>query len=166
MDDYYTRYYIHQIGSGGSDDQFLQVRIPRVYQRGRGVGGIFSSIWRFIQPLLKSGATHLTKELIETGSDILKGVGDNKPIKSILADRSVKIVDKLRDHAAEKIRNMAGAGKKRQYIKRKNSNDINRVQTNHIAQLVGYKHPLRKRKKQNNKKSKKLQTTRVIDIFS
>lgn len=163
MDNYYTRYYNHQIGGGGSDEQFLQLKIPRVYQRGRGLGGIFSSLWRFMQPLLKSGASHLSRELIETGSDILKGVGDNKPIKSILADRSIQIVDKIRDKAANKIKTMAGAGKKRK--KKLNIKDICKKQRKQTAQLVGYRQPLKK--KNTTKKNKtKLQPHRILDIFS
>ena len=61
-------YYNNQSGCGvEEDDQFLQLKIPRVYQRGRGVGSIFSNIWKFLQPLLRKGATFASKELIETG---------------------------------------------------------------------------------------------------
>lgn len=156
MDEYYINYYKNQSGGGHVNDQYLQLKIPRVFQRGHGVGGIFSGLWRFLQPLLKKGASFASKELLETGSDILSGLSTQKPLKTILADRSIQLVDKIRDKAANKIKNMAGAGTKR---KRKSTsiNKHSRKKNNH---LVTYPHPSKKKKViKNNSKP------RILDIF-
>lgn len=157
MDEYYINYYKNQVGGGQGEDQFLQLKIPRVYQRGHGVGGIFSSLWRFLQPLLKKGATFASKELLETGKDILSGLTVQKPLKTIIADRSIKLVDKIRDKAADKIKTMGGAGSKRKR-KLKSINILSNEKNNH---LVGHRQP-EKKKKANKNKSKQ----RIIDIFS
>lgn len=166
MDEYYTRYYTHQIGGSTdigsySDEQFLQLKIPRVYQRGRGVGSIFSSLWRFLQPLLKKGASFASKELIDNGADILNGLTSQKPLNHIIADQSIKFVDKLRDKATNKIKTMAGAGTKRKgdskSIKRKHK----KLRQTHSAT---YRAPTKKKKPVKNKKQ--LIKTRVLDIFT
>ncbi|HBK82591.1 MAG TPA: hypothetical protein DDZ41_03195 [Flavobacterium sp.] len=160
MEQYYIRYYTNQTGCGNDEnDQFLQIKIPRVYQRGRGVGSIFSSIWKFLQPILRKGATFASKELIETGSDILSGMANQKPVNTIIADRSIQLVDKLRDKAAEKIKSMAGAGVKRKSLQIKGSSPSKR------SHLIGIRHPVKK-KKQSIKKNKPHSKPRVIDIFS
>lgn len=114
MQDYYTQYYAHQTGRGvanvGYNEQFQQLQLPRVYQRGRGVGAIFSTIWRFLKPLLKSGASFVGREAVNTGADILQGIANQKPIKQVLADRSIQVVDKIRDKTADKIKSMSGSG--------------------------------------------------------
>ena len=165
MEQYYIRYYTNQTGRGNEDnDQFLQLKIPRVYQRGRGVGSIFSSIWKFLQPILRKGATFASKELIETGSDILSGMANQKPVNAILADRSIQLVDKLRDKATEKIKSMAGAGLKRKSSRIKGSPRSKR------SHLIGVRHPAKrkkkKKKKQTLKRNKSQSKSRVIDIFS
>lgn len=157
MDEYYINYYKNQVGGGQGEDQFLQLKIPRVYQRGHGVGGIFSSLWRFLQPLLKKGATFASKELLETGKEILSGLSIQKPIKTIIADRSIQLVDKIRDKAADKIKTMGGAGSKR----KRNLKSINIHSQDKKNHLVGHRQPTKKKKVNKNKAKQ-----RIIDIFS
>lgn len=85
MKNVYVKYYTHQSGGGGraiiENDEFGNIlRLPKVYQRGRGVGAVFSSFWKYLQPLLFSGANVLKDELIGVGSDILQG----KELKNIV----------------------------------------------------------------------------------
>lgn len=161
MADNYTRYYTHQIGGGVGDEQFMQLRIPRVYQRGRGVGGIFSTIWRFLQPVLKSCGSYVASEMVDTGADILKGIGQQKPMKTILKDRSMQIVDNLRDKAANKIKSMAGDGLKRKKLA--NTKPINTGSKKKLVQLVGHRRPTKKKK---SNKNSKIKPARILDIFS
>lgn len=168
MDEYYTRYYTHQIGGsigGGiySDDQFQQLKIPRVYQRGRGVGSIFSSLWRFLQPLLKKGATFASKELIENGTDILNGIASQKPLNHIIADQSIKFMDKIRDKATNKIKTMAGAGKKRKLISESIKRKNKKLRQTHS---VAHHQPTQNKKLVKKKSKKQTIKTRVLDIFS
>lgn len=163
MEEYYTRYYNHQIGGGSGENQFLQLHIPRVYQRGRGVGAIFSRLWRFLQPLIKKGASFASRELLETGADIISGVAAQKPLKTIIADRSMQLVDKARDKTVEKIKKMAGAGKKRKCT----SNSIKGSSKKQRSHLVGKRQPAKNKKNTNNRKNKlKKQKFRILDIFS
>ena len=82
-----------------------------------------------------------------------------KPVNTILADRSIQLVDKLRDKATEKIKSMAGAGVKRKSLQIKGG-----PQSKH-SHLIGVRHPVKK-KKQSIKKNKTHSKTRIIDIFS
>lgn len=110
----YIRYYSQQQGGGssiGDDDEFGSVlKLPKVYQRGRGVGGIFGSFWKYLQPLLMKGANFVKDELIDTGADVLRNLNTEKPIKEILRDRSVQMVDRLRNNTVDKINTMVGSG--------------------------------------------------------
>lgn len=164
MDDYYTKYYFNQTGGGGGDsnhldDHFLQLKLPHIYQRGQGVGSIFNSLWKFLQPLLRKGASFASKQLLETGADVITGIAEQKPIKSILADRSIQIVDKLRDKAAEKIKSMSGSGSKR-----KRKHDVIKTQSmKKQCQFVSRRPPVKNKKKINKNSKNKY---RVLDIFS
>lgn len=158
MEEYYTRYYNHQIGGGSGENQFLQLHIPRVYQRG--VGSIFSSFWRFLQPLLKKGASFASKELLETGADIISGIAAQKPLKNIVADRSIQIVDKIRDKAATHIKSMAGSGTKRKHRRQ----SIKGKQKKKFNHSVGHRQPVKK--KNSNTKKNKIIKPRILDIFS
>lgn len=112
----YIKYYAQQQGGRISigDDEFGSVlKLPKVYQRGRGLGGVFSSFWKYLQPLLLQGANFVKDELIDTGAEVLRNLNTQKPIKQILRDKSVQVVDKLRNNAVDKINSMAGAGGKR-----------------------------------------------------
>lgn len=166
MDEYYTKYYSQQTGGGVANYEFSPIHMPRVYQRGRGVGSIFSSLWRFLQPLLKTGATYASKELLETGSDILNGIINQKPLNNVLADRSIKIVDQIRDKTAEKIKKMAGAGRKRRRCD--NKQHLSKKAIMKKEHFVGFRHPEKSKNnlvKRKNKINNSKNTERVLDIF-
>ncbi len=167
MAELYTQYYIHQSGGGVTySDTFLKFKTPLIYQRGRGVGSIFSTIWRFLQPILKKGAEYASKELLETGSDIISGIADQKPIKDILVNRSLQTIDKIRDKASSKLKSMAGSGRKKRKCntktKKNNVKKIKREVKRNINHSVG---SLRAVKKKNVSKKKQTKP-RILDIFS
>lgn len=62
-DRFYKNYYENQIGSG------LSVFRGAAVQRGHGIGGFFSSLFKGAMPLLKSGLKSVGKELLSTGVD-------------------------------------------------------------------------------------------------
>lgn len=175
----YTHYYTQQEGGGignvsnefrNNESQFLQIRLPRVYQRGNGVGGFFASIWRFLQPILKSGTNFLKNELSETGIDVLKGINEQKPMKDILRDRSLKMVDNLRDKTVNKIKEMTGSGIKR---KRKNvgstaiNKKANRLRSQSRLRIKSSKviDKKNKRKPAVSGRTKIKNNSRILDIF-
>lgn len=113
MSDVYLKYYALQAGAGYSndDERFGQLlRYSPQYQRGRGLGGVFASLLRYLKPAFSSGLKFLKKEAVNTGLDLISGVGQQKPLKDILRDRSINIIDKLRDKAASKVTDMTGSG--------------------------------------------------------
>lgn len=173
MHNHYTQYYTLQEGGSADNNQFLQLKLPRVYQRGNGVGGVFSSIWRFLQPIFKSGANFLKNELTETGIDLIKGINEQKPLKEILRDRSLKVVDNLGDLTKNKINKMAGSGRKRKRrtstIKRKSKRIKRHLSSSSVSRSSKKKNSKRTKKinKVHRKKSKSMKVKpRLLDIFS
>lgn len=152
MDRHYTRYYSDQAGGSYSYDDFGPLlRTQRVYQKGRGLGGFFGGIFRYLKPLLTSALQGLKSEALQVGSDILQ---TQKPINEILRDRSIQLVDKLRDKAAQKIKQMSGTGAKK---------SIKDRFTSPCKQLKVTRGRVKKRKKKLKNISNK---KRIIDIFS
>lgn len=155
MDGYYTKYYSIQSGGGYNIDGFGPLlKSQKIYQKGRGIGGFFSGIFRYLRPLLSSALQGLKNEALQTGADILNG----KPINKIFYDRSIEVVDKLRDKAAEKIKQMSGAGcRTRKTIKG--------CLTSCFKQSKRGSRQVKAKKKKNipiNKSNKK----RILDIFT
>lgn len=154
MDNYYAKYYANQSGGGGgysNEDFGPLLRSQRVYQKGRGLGGFFGGIFRYLKPILTSALQGLKNEALQVGSDILQ---TQKPINEILRDRSIQVVDKLRDKAAEKIKQMSGTGAK---------NSIKGCLKSRCKQLKVDRDRVKKRKNLLKNKSNK---KRIIDIFT
>lgn len=57
------------------------------YQRGFGLGSIFSSIFRAATPLVKSGMKYLGREAIKTGLNTVDDIIEGKNAKQALRDR-------------------------------------------------------------------------------
>lgn len=157
MDRYYIKYYTLQSGKGCNIEDFGPLlRSQRISQKGRGIGGFFSGIIRYLKPLLTSALEGLKSEAIQTGSDILQG----KPINEIFRDRSIQIVDKLRDKATEKINKMSGAG-----IRKRPQNTIKgRLLNSNKQSITGCRQV--KPKKRKNISKNKLNKKRILDIFT
>jgi hypothetical protein len=113
--DHYTRYYLGQSG-GGSIGPLYKASFR--YQRGNGLGSFFRGLFRFVKPLLYSGAKAVGREALSTGSNILTDILNNDP------DQTVGTIFKKRFGEAkgnlqQKIKNMTGSGlalkRKRQF---------------------------------------------------
>lgn len=153
----YLKHYSNQHGSGLEVDNIgLLLKTPRIYQRGRGIGGVFSTIFRYIKPLLKSGFNFLKDEALQTGADVLRGISDQKPLKEVLKNRGTEIANKLRDKAIEKINKMGGSGRKRKALKSiKGRSKKLKIQSD---TSVG--------SKRNKTKRNSIKKGRILDIFS
>lgn len=148
----YIKYYSIQSGRGQyiGEEFGPLLRSQRIYQKGRGIGGFFGGLFRYLQPLITSALSGLKNEVLQTGSEILHG----KPISDALRDRSIQVIDKLRDKAAEKIKQMSGSGFKK---------SIKGCLRGCCKQSKTGRGKGRKRKRApKNKADKK----RIIDIFS
>lgn len=108
MDQKYLEYYNAQSGRGlqFNEDFGSLINTPKLLQRGRGLGGVFSSLFRYIKPLLYSGLNYFKDEALDAGSQFLSGKNPN----DILREKGLAAVEKLRDKAAEKIQKMTGSG--------------------------------------------------------
>lgn len=165
MHERYIRYYTNQIG-GGNGGFYTDVqsfgplyKAPKIYQRGRGIGGCFGGVFRFLKPLFTSTIQFFRDEFLKTGSDLIHGIAEQKPMRDIIRDRSLEIVDKIRDKASDKIKAMSGSG-----MKRKIHNKIIKRPRN------GYDHQYaansKRAKKLKHKKSKtRNKNNSELDIF-
>ena len=118
--DVYTKYYSNQAGYG--DYPSLQTYRGTSYQRGYGIGSIFSSIIRGITPLFQSPfVKQATKSLLNTGlqvgSDILQGQNLKDSMKSRFNQTGADLMDKV----VQGMRNQSGSGRRRR--KRKMANN-------------------------------------------
>ena len=78
-------YYINQAGSGLPGFQGTR------YQRGAGLGSMFSGLLRAVAPLLKSGAKKIGKTLLKKGMNIASNFLDSpRPVKNYGINRGVK----------------------------------------------------------------------------
>lgn len=153
----YTNYYSLQSGGGYNIADFGPLlHSQRIYQKGRGIGGFFSGIFRYLKPLLSSALHGLKNEVIQTGTEILNG----KPINEILRDKSLQVVDKLRDKASEKIKKMSGAGfrKRAQKIIKRRSSGSTKQSRRDIRRV--------KAKQSKNILKNKTKYNRILDIFT
>jgi hypothetical protein len=105
--DQYTRYYVNQSGGCGGIGPVYRASF-RV-QRGNGLGSFFRGLFRFVKPLLHSGAKALGKEALKTGSNIIKDVLNiepEQPVGNIFKNR----FQEAKDNLQEKIKNMTVSG--------------------------------------------------------
>ena len=74
--DRYTRYYVNQSGGGEIGPVY---RASFRMQRGNGIGSFFRALFRFVKPLLYSGAKAVGKEALKTGSNIITDIPNKEP---------------------------------------------------------------------------------------
>jgi hypothetical protein len=81
------------------------------YQRGGGLGSFFRSLFRMAVPLLRSTATHVGKQALESGANIARDVAEGRPVNESFKDHTRRGVAKLAHTAAKKLgHNQSGAG--------------------------------------------------------
>ncbi len=115
----YLRYYNNQAGFGQPHPGITTYRGP-IYQRGNGLGSIFSSLLRAITPIFKSntvqkalksvGNSALTTGL-NIGTDLLQGRNFKESIKHRAGETGANLLES----AAGELRQFSGSG----YRKRK-----------------------------------------------
>jgi hypothetical protein len=67
-------------------------------QRGNGIGSFFRGLFRFVKPLLYSGARAVGKEALKTGSNIITDTltkEPEQPVGNIFKNRFVEAKDNL-----------------------------------------------------------------------
>jgi hypothetical protein len=104
--DHYTRYYVGQSG-GGSIGPLYNASF-RV-QRGNGLGSFFRGLFRFVKPLLYSGAKAVGREVLSTGSNILTDILNKDPEQPV-GTIFKKLFGEAKGNLQQKIKNMTGSG--------------------------------------------------------
>ena len=106
--DQYTRYYVNQSGGGGDGGIGPVYRASFRVQRGNGLGSFFRRLFRFVKPLLYSGAKAVGKEALKR-SNIITNILNKEPeqpVGNIFKNR----FEEAKDNLQEKIKNMTGSG--------------------------------------------------------
>src|SRR5215469_948526 len=75
-------YYLHQAGQGsnrsGGYSTIGPIYSTQPYlQRGHGIGSFLAGLFRFVRPILWSGAKAVGRETLRTSSKILQDIADN-----------------------------------------------------------------------------------------
>ena len=78
-------------------------------QRGNGTGPIFRGLFRFVKPLLYSGAKAVGKEALKTGSNIITDILNKDP-EQPAGNISKNSFKEAKGHILEKIKNMTVSG--------------------------------------------------------
>src|SRR5215468_6659971 len=99
-------YYLHQAGRGlnrgGGYSSIGPVYATAPFvQRGHGIGSFLSGVFRFVRPILWSGAKVVGRETLRTGGKILQVIADN-------SSPDVKAGDIVSKHIGETARNLIG----------------------------------------------------------
>ena len=70
--DRYTHYHVNESRGGGEIGPVYRASFRM--QRGNGMGSFFRGLFRFVTPLLFSGAKAVGKEFLKTGSHIITDI--------------------------------------------------------------------------------------------
>jgi len=114
-------YYIRQAGRGlGTDSSGIGpiYSIPPRIQRGHGIGNVFGSLFRWIRPILWSGAKALGRESLRTGGKILSDIAANQSSSTPSSNRDIvaRHLDASRQTLIDKLE---GRGRTRAASKRR-----------------------------------------------
>lgn len=176
----YTKYYLLQ-GSGLQHIGPLHHQ-PRFIQKGAGLGGLFSKIYKYFTPIAKTGLSALKEQVLRSGKNIIKDLEDNKPFDEVLADRGVEALSELTRKGVNKLKRkytkQSGSG----YIKRKKLMNIitpltinkqRRIQKSRRSKnkkrktkQIGGRRSRIKKKNKSSKTKKKNKRSRTLDIFN
>jgi len=104
--DRYTRYYVTQSGGGEIGPVY---RASFRVQRGNGIGSFFRGLFRFVKPLLYSGAKAVGKEALKTGSNIMTDILNKKPEDTVGEIFKTRFGE-AKDSLEHKIKKMTGSG--------------------------------------------------------
>jgi hypothetical protein len=117
----YKEYYENQAGGN------LNVFRGSPNQRGYGLGGIFSNLFRFIMPLfkthalpvIKSGAQTITSEAVKTAANIASDLINGRNIKDSAKQHSNEYVDNIKNQALISLQKGGSIKRRKQSKKNK-----------------------------------------------
>lgn len=150
------RYYVDQARNGQTS--FYSGPIyQKGGQRGNGIGSFLSGLFRHILPVLRKGTVAIGKEIINSGTNFAKDLGNNVNARTALKKRSAEALANLGKKA------MFGDGYKKVTAARKRQcSSSSQSGNSKKRKITKKKAPAKKKpaKKKNKKPTKKLR-----DIF-
>jgi len=105
----YCAYYQAQSEGRGVGGVFKGVRS----QRGEGLGSFLGGIFRRVMPYIKSGASAIGSELLNTGIGLLRDTLNGKDAKASVQERVTTAGTNLGTKASKNLASMFGMGYKR-----------------------------------------------------
>jgi hypothetical protein len=108
----YIAYFAAQADGRGVGGNFKSVR----YQKGNGIGSFFSGLFRKMLPYIKSGASAIGNELLDTGVGLLRDHINNADPRSSIKNRLTSAGNNLSTKASNKLQSMLGLGYKKRRI--------------------------------------------------
>jgi hypothetical protein len=92
------------------------------YQKGNGIGSFFSGLFRKMLPYIKSGASAIGNELLDTSVGLLRDHINNADPRTSIKNRLTSAGTNLSTKASNKLQSMLGLGyKKRKFDKNPHS---------------------------------------------
>ena len=134
-------YYLRQAGGGGGSYNYNNTGIGPIYstpphlQRGHGIGNVFGSLFRWIKPILWSGAKALGRESLRTGGKILSDIAENRSSITPSSDRDI-ISRNLTESRQKLIDKLEGRGKKKRAASRKRRAAPKKIRNTKRAKLI------------------------------
>jgi hypothetical protein len=150
----FIHYYIQQSGGQFSPVVFQGYK----YQRGRGFGSFFSSLFRRISPFLKTVGADIGKTLLNTGSHLIDDAVIGRNFKESARDRFSSAGKDILNQSINTIKSQVGLGRKRKLSTRKRNNNKKRK----VVRKPSRKRRNPKNKKKNLVKNRKILTTRQL----
>lgn len=155
---------------------------PVYLQRGAGLGGFFTKLFTYLQPLAASGISALKDQALRTGKEILNDLGEKKSIKSVLKTRGREALNDLTVRGLDKLKKEVGKQRGSGYIKRQafmNPAIIAKAIESRRRRRVHRRRPVkrkavktkqiggrRRRRRRQPVKTKKRRQKRTLDIFN
>lgn len=107
------------------------------YQRGGGLGSIFSSLYRFLLPIGKSIGRELGKEGLEAGSRLLNRLSTGEDLKNSLINESQQglknVIDRVYEERKKKSQQGTGKAKRKKTIKGSTNTKKSKIRVSKIG---------------------------------
>jgi hypothetical protein len=169
--DDYIRYYQNQAGFGHAHPGIATYRGP-VYQRGNGLGSVFSNLWNVITPLFKSAgfrqaAKRAGSALLDTGlkvgTDYAAGDAFGRALKRRLGETSSNLLEDAAYTIREKTEDQEGGGAKRR--RRRAKNPVKKRKRKSVKRKIGKGKKKRRKSKKKTVRKKPKTRRRQRNIF-
>jgi hypothetical protein len=139
-------YYVNQVGGSGG------IYGGVLYQRGQGIGGFLSGLFRSVLPILRKRGLAVTKTLFNTGVDMLGDMQNNVSLKDSFNNRKGETLTKLKSTV------ITGNG-----YKNTRKRKLNHLPSTSRVNNISVKK--QKKRKKTNKKQKISSKNKFKDIF-